>query len=129
MKKKESMRKRVRRHIYFYLSVYEASGEKMIGHLGDISQEGVMLVSKEELELNKELDVKIELPKKEPFNRKKVPLTIRLLWQKADSNPDYLCYGGLIKEIPPITRKVIGALLYMYGFLDEQSINSEDILL
>lgn len=129
MKQKESLRSSVRRHIYYYLAIYDSSGSEVIGWLGDISKEGVMIVSEKKLELRSPLRILIELPKKEPFCRKKVALDVELLWRKPDTNPAYHCHGGLITHIPPVTGKVIGALLYMYGFLDDQKIESDDIVL
>ncbi len=122
MREKNDKRSSIRRHVFYYLNIFNKDGNEKIGWLGDISENGIMIISRNKLPLNEAFYIMIELPKNEPFNEQKVPLEIKLRWMKQDINPLYFNHGGIITYFPIITKKVVRALIHFYGFLDDRQI-------
>ena len=52
-----------RRHLVFYLRVFEDSTGKILGHLADISTNGIMLVSEKKIPVDRDYRLRIRLPK------------------------------------------------------------------
>ncbi len=52
LEEKRNLRKIERRYLVFYLRVFDGLSSKIIGHLVDITEEGIMLLSDSPIELN-----------------------------------------------------------------------------
>lgn len=115
-------RSTLRRHIMFYLDVFDGDHETRIGWLGDISETGLMIISQKELVLEKPLIITIVLPKNEPFNSRRMKAEVELRWSSPDKNPAYRIYGGVFTRTPAGSEKVIRALIRLYGFSDDQNL-------
>ncbi len=87
-----------RGHLVFYLRVFDIDNRQILGHLTDISTEGLMLVSDQIIEIDKVYNVKLILPK-EVSGRTEVGFKIRSLWTRADANPDFHINGFNFDEI------------------------------
>ena len=55
-------RRHKRRHLIYYLEVFDDATDRLIGHVVDITMKGIMLTSEEPIELNSTLRLRIELP-------------------------------------------------------------------
>jgi len=87
----KEQRKHQRRHLIMYLKVYDVEANQLLGHLGDINPEGIMLVSEAPIETNKEFHLKMLLPREytdQPFEFK-----ARSLWCRNDINPIFYDTG------------------------------------
>lgn len=111
MEKKRS----TRRHLLFYLEVYNQHSGELVGHLGDISNAGLMLVGERPLPLNKVFDLNIRLPDLEEFIESGLEVRVETRWTHPDSNPDFHCTGCLLLDIAPEDESVIEQIQEVLG--------------
>ena len=107
----EERRKLPRKYLMAYSSVYEKSTGKMLGYLCDLTLDGLMVISKGSLELNKETEIRIDLPELYPFTEKILQIKVRVIWLKPDLDPRLNNIGfnfiNLAEEEKPLIEKMI----------------------
>lgn len=81
-------RKRRRWELIFYLRVFDEQSGSLLGHVVDIHEAGIMILSETPIELNRDYDLALELPNSDRTGRKKVLLKAHAIWSSADANPD-----------------------------------------
>lgn len=104
-----------RRHLIYFSKVHDRDNRSFSGHLADITKTGLMVISEEKIELEKEFHLEIILPE-EVDGRDKINLKAKSKWCKKDVNPDYYATGLEIDEIDIIDEELIEYLVYEYGF-------------
>jgi hypothetical protein len=110
-------RKLKRRHLIYYLRVYDAVNEQLIGHLVDVTTEGMMLISELPIPTNKTFTFRMILPD-EILSKPDIVIEARSIWCKKDVNPDFYATGLTILKIDPDDLVVIDSLIRKYGFND-----------
>ena len=86
-----------------------------MGHLVDITTEGIMMISEEQITKGKDFSFRMQLPAT-ISGREEIQFSARCLWCKKDFNPDFYVSGYQIDKIPPEEVKTITALINSYGF-------------
>ena len=81
-----------RRHLIYYLRVYDASTGGLIGNLVDISTKGIMVVSECQIPDHKRYVLKMVLPETVD-GKKEVEFEAESRWCKNDTNPDFYDTG------------------------------------
>ena len=108
-------RRRERKHIVYYLAVFDRTTEKLIGHVVDITPEGLMVMSEEPIEINKQYDLKIQL-----FslwtNTSDIEFNATCVWGKPSSNIDNYESGFKIENISQNDIDTIKKLVEIFGF-------------
>ncbi len=104
-----------RRHLIYFSEVHDRDNRSFSGRLADITKTGLMIISKEKVELEKQFHLEIILPE-EVEGRDRINLRAKSLWCKKDVNPDYFATGLEIEEIDVIDEELIEYLIYEYGF-------------
>lgn len=95
---KEDKRTVPRRHLVFYLRIFDGMSSNVLGHLVDISSRGVMLVSDAPIQENQDYRLRMRLPR-EINGRSEIMLEATSRWCKADSNPDFFITGFQIRRL------------------------------
>lgn len=113
----EERRRLKRRHLVYYLKVFDLSRGELIGHLVDITSEGFMLVREEPLETGKVFHFRLELPQ-EILMKETITFTAECRWTRRDVNPDLFVSGFFILEIEDEDMAVIDSLIRRHGFQD-----------
>jgi hypothetical protein len=109
----ETKRHLKRRHLVFYLKVFDTRTRQYIGHLSDITTEGVMVKSDQWLETGIEYHLKIELPT--PVrNREIIEFRCRSVWCRKKPKSAYFSTGFQILEISSEDKEVIEYLINTY---------------
>jgi len=107
----EERRKLPRKYLMAYSSVYEQSTGKMLGYLCDLTLDGLMVISKESLEVDKETEIRIDLPEIPAFKESYLKTKVRVIWLKPDLDPRLNNLGfhflKLAEEEKPIFAKMI----------------------
>ena len=98
-----------RRHLVFYLRVFDKDSGRILGHLTDISTAGLMLVSEREIEIDTVFTTRLILPK-EVSGRTELQLKIRCVWCRPDPLPEFHIAGFQFVEIDLEQKKLIDAL-------------------
>ncbi len=106
-----------RRHLIFYLRVWELEGDRPLGHVVDITSEGLMLISEQPIALGQEYALEVRLPDTEGSLK---PMHFRAVcrWCDNDINPSFYDSGFEFVEKRPEDIETIRTLVEAYGFHD-----------
>ncbi len=104
-------RQRRRWELVFYLRVFDQSDGALLGHVVDISEEGLMLLSEVPIELNRDFDLTLEMPASDKKGREKISLKARSIWKSSDANPDLIDTGFRLVEPEKDSIKSIKTLI------------------
>ncbi|MBU0680490.1 MAG: PilZ domain-containing protein [Proteobacteria bacterium] len=99
-----------RRHLFYYLEVFDAISGQQVGNLVDISTRGCKLVSRNKIPKDQEMTLRIMLPE-EYHGEKELIFAARSVWSANDINPDFYDTGFEVPLLGLEERKVIRVLL------------------
>jgi hypothetical protein len=108
-------RKFKRAHLIYYLRVFNRDTGQLIGHLVDITGEGMMLVSEAPIEVGEQLDLRMMLPTA-IFNETQLDFKAESLWCSNDINPEFYDAGFRLLDIGDKNKALISRLIDEYGF-------------
>lgn len=104
-----------RRHIVYYLKVYDLDSGELVGRLVDVTVTGIHVISETPLEPGVELTLVLYLPD-EILRRETVIMPSRLLWCRPDVNPDYWGMGFEFLGIGSADATILESLIQEYAF-------------
>jgi len=113
----EELRALERRHLIYYLEVYDDETGDLLGHLVDLTTEGIKLVSRDPIEVGKRFRLRMNLPEGY-FDDKVLRFTARSLWSSNDVNPDFYDTGFKVEEMDRRGKDIIAGLVGQFGFND-----------
>ncbi len=113
----DHIRKLKRRHLFFYLRVYDMDSGEQIGHLGDLSQDGLLVVSENPIELSKMFNLKINLPQS-AGEHKSLKFRAKSLWSNNDTNPNFYDTGFQLFGVSPADLQTLTTIFVRFGFED-----------
>ncbi len=104
-----------RRHLIYYLRVFDGSSSRIIGHVVEITTRGLMLVSEEPLSVHEDYRLRMKLGGLMP---KMEELTFRATckWCREDENPDFFIAGFLLHDLSQQAADRIKKLVGEFGF-------------
>ncbi len=106
-----------RKQLYYYLKVIHDKTDALAGYLGDISIEGLMLFSKESLEVNRVFKLRINL--NEEFGLKEnLVFNAESLWCEKDANPEFFIIGFKFMDMDQAGVDIVSYLIKKYGFTE-----------
>jgi hypothetical protein len=106
-----------RRHLIYYLRVFDAKTEQLIGHLVDITTEGVMLISESPKVTGVDYDLRMVLPT-EIVGKKEINFSAQSIWCRKDINPDFYATGFRLIDMEQEDRHTVEWLIDQFGFRD-----------
>lgn len=115
LEEKRNLRSIERRYLVFYLRVFDGQSSNILGHLVDISAQGIMLLSDDAIQVNQDYRLRMRLPT-ELKDRNEVIFTATSRWCKQDSNPDFFRVGFQMHDLEPYTKKLITKLIHDFGY-------------
>jgi hypothetical protein len=110
-------RKLKRRHLIYYLRVFNRLNDALVGHLVDITTEGVMLISEEPIEIDKDFTFRMALPTG-MWGKDDIEFDAQSVWCKRDINPLFFVTGFKLSNIPAELVAIIESLIENFGFRD-----------
>ena len=110
-------RKIKRRHLIYYLRIFDRDSGELLGHLVDISTGGMMIISEQPLETRKRFRLRMVFPEK-LLGKENFDFEARSLWCKPDLNPSFYDIGFSIENLSPEVIQTIEQLITEYGFND-----------
>lgn len=111
------MRQVERRHLVFYLRVFDGMSTDVIGHIVDISAKGVMLISDAPIAVGESFRLRMRLPSR-IANKDELIFSATSRWCKQDINPDFYITGFEIFDVEEEITKYILCLIDDFGFKD-----------
>lgn len=106
-----------RRHLLYYLRVFERRSGEQLGSLVDITPDGVMLISPEPIPSGRDFALRMHLPAGITRDNR-VDLDARSIWTRPDVNPDFHVTGFQLLGVVPSCLHAIEQLIEDYGFRD-----------
>jgi hypothetical protein len=111
----EEKRNIERRHLIYYLRLFSRPQKKLLGHIVDITAEGIMLMSEKPIPVGKDFKLRMYLSDL-IIGQAHLDLEARSLWCKPDINPDFYDTGFVIINLSFNDAKLIYELIDQYGF-------------
>ena len=108
-------RKHKRINLIYYLEIYDNSTDKHLGSLVDITPEGLMMISEEEISSDKDYYLKLILPES-TYGKKAISFMANSRWAKEDVNPAFFASGYQIVDIGPVESETIATLIANFAF-------------
>ena len=106
-----------RRHLIFHLRVFDRETGEKLGHVVDISAEGMMLVSESAIDVDRDYKLQMRLPDEEDR-----PTTHdfegRTVWSSNDVNPAFFDTGFQVIQASEEHIELVRHLVDLYGFRD-----------
>ena len=106
-----------RRHLIYYLRVFDRKTMQVIGHLVDITAAGLMLIIESAIQPNVTFDLRLDLPR-DILAKVHLDFRAQSLWSKPDVNPDFYVTGFKFLNVEPGDVEVISHLIDEFGFRD-----------
>ncbi len=114
VEKRSEKRQIVRRHLVFYLRVFDGMSNRVVGHLMDISQNGLMILSDEPVAVNEDYRLRMHLPW-EMAGSEEIIFGATSRWCRADENPEFFLSGFQIQDIDQDAERLIRHLIEEFG--------------
>lgn len=111
------LRKLKRRHLIYYLEVFDQENNKLLGHLVDLTVKGMKLVSKEEIPSGKDYTLRMIMPE-DYCQQREVNFKATSTWCSQDVNPDFFATGFTTPDLDEATRRMFMILINQVGFND-----------
>ncbi len=108
-----------RKYLVFYLRIFDGSSSRVLGHLVDFSENGLMMVGDSPIEINENYRLRMCLPAllKE---KSEVVITATSRWCKKDANPDFYLSGFHMHGLTENTQALIEYLLKDFSYCGEK---------
>lgn len=110
-------RKLPRKNLVYYLKVFNRESGELLGHLVDITQEGLMLVSENTIPENTLFSLRINFPR-DIFGEETLDFSALSLWCRPDVNPLFYDTGFRLMDISLDRMLLIKRLMGEYGFTE-----------
>ncbi len=104
-----------RKHLIYYLSVFDRNTAERIGQLVNITTEGIMLTTEEPMESGLIFQMKMVLPE-EIKGIEEVTFDARSMWCRKSVNPDFYDIGFQLLDISTEHTKIVQNLIYSFSF-------------
>lgn len=97
-------------HLVYYLRVFDGMNRKILGHLVDISEKGIMLFCDNPIEVNKSYSLRMSLPNRMKDHDEIIfPAISR--WCKSDTDPNFYLAGFQLEGLEPAFSSLIATLI------------------
>ncbi|RLD02496.1 MAG: hypothetical protein DRI32_08870 [Chloroflexi bacterium] len=112
----EERRKFPRKYLMAFSSVYIQSTGKLIGYLSDLTLEGLMVISKESLEIDTKLGIYLDLPAMILSKDRALKIEVRVIWIQPDIEPTLTNIGFQFLGLTEEQKSVINQMIDAYEF-------------
>ena len=110
-------RKLNRRHLIYYLRVFDRNTGQLIGHLADITSDGIMLTGEYAVETKTIFQLRMELPEGIKEN-KQIVFDAKSLWCRRDIDLGFYETGFQLQDLDSKDTEIIERLIGEFGLKD-----------
>ena len=107
------------------LRVFNAENNAILGHLVNVTTEGIMLISEKSLAVDTEFQLKMSVPT--GGETTEIQLHARSIWTKADHDPHFYKTGLQFTQCSEQSMNAISALIEKLQGLQTSKYNPPDI--
>lgn len=101
--------------LVFYLRVFDGLSSRLLGHLLDISHEGIMLITESQVVSDQDFQLRMRLPTRSG-DQKEIILPATTRWCRRDGNPGFFLAGFQMKHLGESTSQHISSLIKDFGY-------------
>lgn len=113
--RRQESRETTRWYPVFYLRVYDGMSGKILGHLVDISEKGIMLIADKAIPVNTHYRLRMRLPA-QMKERNEVNFDATSRWCKSDANPDFFLVGFQMHDLEESNRDLVVTLIRDFSY-------------
>jgi hypothetical protein len=117
MPKGQEKRTTKRRHLIYYLHVYNRLDNELLGHVVDITAEGLMIIGEKTLPIDHDFSLHMTLPS-EIMGRESLDFEAHSVWSRRDADPTLFGTGFRLNDIDSEESRIIRRLIKDFGFQD-----------
>jgi hypothetical protein len=117
--RRQELREVGRRYLVFYLRIYDGMNSKILGHLVDISEKGMMLICDDAIPVNENYRLRMRLPT-QMKERNEIMFAATSRWCKIDANPDFFLVGFQMYDLDQANRDLILTLIRDFSYNEER---------
>jgi hypothetical protein len=119
----DDRRKVNRRYLAFYSRVFDVKSHHLVGHVVDITPQGLMLISETPLPTDTVFRLEIELP--EDFaDKRAITFDARSRWCEPDIDPHFHNTGFELFDLAPEDAVIIENIVTTFGFRDNKKTSA-----
>jgi len=108
--------RRIERHqLPCFLQVFNRLTDKPIGYLGNVSEQGLMLISQLPMMVDVDFELRLKIPGADDTFHV-IDITATCLWSHEDINPQHYDSGFSVLEAPEEYGQLINVLLQYFSF-------------
>ena len=117
-------RKESRKKLMAFTPVYDLLHKTLLGYVGDLTLQGVMVIGEKSVEANKNFTLGIEFQASLPeMPAVRVVIPARVAWCRPDESPQYFNIGFEFIEVTPENAREIEAILERFQFRSVMDIS------
>jgi Tfp pilus assembly protein PilZ len=117
-------RKESRKKLMAFTPVYDLLHKILLGYVGDLTLQGVMVIGEKPVETNKHFTLGIEFQASLPeMPAVRVVIPARVAWCRPDESPQYFNIGFEFIEVTPENAREIEAILERFQFRSVMDIS------
>ena len=113
----QDRRKLKRKYLVFFGRVFDRQSAQMLGNVADLTPEGVMIISGRPLEVDKDYQLRLDLPE-HIFAIDHLDLSGKSVWCQPDIDPAYFNTGFQLADVTPEEAEIIERIVKEYGIKD-----------
>jgi len=108
--------RRIERHqLPYFLRVFNSVTDKPIGFLGNVSEDGLMLISQLPMMIGADFDLRLKIPMAGGCHQV-IDLNACCLWCHEDTTPHHYDAGFCLQRAPPEYGQLVDALKQYFSF-------------
>lgn len=125
MQMDDNRRRMQRRHLLYYLRVFDCATGAMLGHIVDINTGGFLLLSETPIPMGTSYRMSMSWIDEEE-HKQEIRFSAESVWGKRDINPDFWDTGFRLTETTPDELEQIRAVIDEIGFGSFEAIAPPD---
>ncbi len=99
-----------RTHLIYHLRVFDAKTGKLLGHMTDITPEGMMLIGEKPVKPKKDFSLRMDLPRNVMADGH-LTFSAQSKWCRKEAGGDFYAMGFCIVEMSPEGLAIMRALI------------------
>lgn len=103
-----------RHHLIYYLRVFDGFSSRVVGHIVDISPQGIMLITDEPIPVQEDYRLRMRFPGSGSAQEELV-VDATCRWCREDDNPEFYVAGFHIDDLPADAANFIQGLIAEFG--------------
>jgi hypothetical protein len=108
--------RRIQRHqLPYFLRVFNTVTDKPIGFLGNVSEDGLMLISQLPMMVGVDFQLRLKIPL-DGNSQRVIDLNACCLWCHEDATPQHYDAGFSLQRAPPEYGQLVEALKQYFSF-------------